>query len=256
MKRVIFSLLIVIIGAGFYYDISEAKEKAKIRIKMATLQPRGSAAMKIMDKLRAEIREETNNEVDFKFYWGGVQGDEKDVIRKIRLGQLHGGNFTGVGLTKMVPEVSVTEIPYVFRNRDEVSYVRAKLEDTMNKYFEDAGYVVLGWGEVGFVYNFSKVPITSVEVLRKQRCWVWGDDALGNAVFKALGVSPIPLSFQDVLTSLSANLIDSAATTPFGAVAFRWHTKFDYMNEFPVLNVVGAMFVTKEIWYKISHENQ
>jgi TRAP-type C4-dicarboxylate transport system substrate-binding protein len=180
MKRIIFSLFIVVLCSGFFSVTSEAKEKAKIRIKMATLQPRGSAAMKIMDKLRDEIREKTNNEVEFKFYWGGVQGDEKDVIRKIRLKQLHGGVFTGVGLTKIVPEVSVTEIPYVFKNREEVSYVRANLEDTMNKYFEDAGYIVVGWGEVGFVYNFSKVPITSVEVLRKQRCWVWGVLGLGR----------------------------------------------------------------------------
>jgi TRAP-type C4-dicarboxylate transport system substrate-binding protein len=256
MKRIIFTLFVVIIGSGLVYAASEAKQKAKITIKMATLQPRGSAAMKVMDQLKNEVRDQTGNEVDLKFYWGGVQGDEKDVIRKIRLRQLHGGVFTGIGLTKIVPEVSVTEIPYMFRNRDEVSYVRAELKDAMNKYFEDAGYVVLGWGEVGFVYNFSKVPITSVEVLRKQKCWVWGDDSLGNAVFKALGVSPVPLSFQDVLTSLSANLIDSAATTPFGAVAFRWHTRFEYMNEFPVVNIVGAMVVTKEIWNKISHESQ
>jgi TRAP-type C4-dicarboxylate transport system substrate-binding protein len=256
MKRIIFTLFVGIIGSGLCYVTSEASQKAKITIKMATLQPRGSAAMKVMDQLKNEVRDQTGNEVDLKFYWGGVQGDEKDVIRKIRLRQLHGGVFTGIGLTKIVPEVSVTEIPYMFRNRDEVSYVRAELEDTMDKYFEDAGYVVLGWGEVGFVYNFSKVPITSVEVLRKQKCWVWGDDSLGNAVFEALGVSPVPLSFQDVLTSLSANLIDSAATTPFGAVAFRWHTRFKYMNEFPVVNIVGAMVVTKEIWNKISHENQ
>jgi TRAP-type C4-dicarboxylate transport system substrate-binding protein len=126
----------------------------------------------------------------------------------------------------------------------------------MEEYFEKAGYVVLGWSEVGFVYNFSKVPITSVEVLREQKCWVWGNDPLAHAVFDALGVTPVPLSFQDVLTSLSTKLIDTAATTPFGAVAFQWHTKFKYMNEYPVVNASGGMIVRKEIWEKISHENQ
>ena len=148
MKRVILALVIVLIGSGFSYAASKAKKKAKITIKIATLQPRGSMVSKIMKKLADEVREETNNEVGFKFYWGGVQGDEVDAIRKMRLNQLQGGAFTGVGLCKIAPEVRVTQIPYVFRNNEEVSYVRGKLEDTIEKHFEDAGYVVIGWGEV------------------------------------------------------------------------------------------------------------
>jgi TRAP-type C4-dicarboxylate transport system substrate-binding protein len=256
MTRIMMALVIVLIGSGFSYATSETKKKAKIILKMATLQPRGSTVMKILDKLRAEVKEQTDNEVDFKFYWGAVQGDEEDVLRKMRMGQLHGGAFTGHGLSKMVPESRVTQVPYVFRNYDEVSYVRANLEDTMNKYFEDAGYVVLGWGEVGFVYTFSKVPLSSLEVLRKQKCWVWGDDPIANAVYRELGVKPVPLSFTDVMTSLSANLIDTAPTTPFGAVAFRWYTKFKYMTEYPVVNVLGGSVVTKEAWDKISPESQ
>jgi TRAP-type C4-dicarboxylate transport system substrate-binding protein len=174
----------------------------------------------------------------------------------MRLKQLHGGAFTGIGLSRIVSEVRVMQIPYVFRNHGEVTYVRDKLRDTINKYFEDAGYVVLGWGEVGFVYTFSKVPLNSLEVLRKQKCWVWGDDPLAHAIYEALGVKPIPLSFTDVMTSLSTKLIDTAPTTPFAAVAFRWHTRFKYMTEYPVTNVVAAFVVTKEIWDKISHESQ
>jgi TRAP-type C4-dicarboxylate transport system substrate-binding protein len=176
MKKVTLAFVIVFIGLGFFYALSEAKEKAKVTIKMATLAPRGSYILTIMEEYRAEVREITNNEVDFKIYYGGVQGDGFEVLRKIRLKQLHGGIFVGPGLGRIVPQVRVTEIPFVFRNGDEVSYVRAKLEGTMNKYFKDAGYVVLGWRDLGFVYLFSKRPLTSIEVLRKQKVWVWGDD--------------------------------------------------------------------------------
>ena len=256
MKKIVITLAIILMGSGFSYATSKQTEKADIILKMATLQPRGSTVMKIIDKLRAEVKEQTNNEVDFKFYWGGVQGDEDDVLRKMRVGQLHGGIFSGHGLGRIVPETRVTQLPYIFRNREEVSYVRAKLEDTMNKLFQDAGYVVLGWGEAGFVYMFSEVPLTSPEVLKEQKCWVWGDDPLGNEVYRTLGVKPVPLSFTDVLTSLSAKLVDAAPITPFGAVAFRWYTRFKYMTEYPVSNSLAGMVITKGMWDKISPESQ
>jgi TRAP-type C4-dicarboxylate transport system substrate-binding protein len=256
MKRVVFAFVIVFIGSGISYAASEVKEKAKVIIKIATIAPRRTNMANHMKDLRNEVREKTNNEVDFKVYWGGVQGDETDVIRKIRLKQLHGGVFTGRALSRIVPEVRVTELPYAFRNSEEVTYVRTRLEDTMNKYFEDKGYVVLGWHDIGFVYAFSKVPIPSIDVLKKQKCWVWGDDVLSHEVYKVMGITPVPLSITDVLTSLSAKLVDTASITPFGAVAFRWHSKFKYMTDFPIVNAVGALVVTREIWDEVSPESQ
>jgi TRAP-type C4-dicarboxylate transport system substrate-binding protein len=256
MKKITLTLVICLMASGFSYAASEQSEETGLILKMATLQPRGSTVMKIIEKLRAEVKTETNNEADFKFYWGGVQGDEDDVLRKMRVGQLHGGIFSGHGLGRIVPETRVTQLPYIFRNREEVTYVRAELEDTMDRLFEDAGYVVMAWGEAGFVYMFSEVPLTSPEVLREQKCWVWGDDPLGNEVYRTLGVNPVPLSFTDVLTSLSAKLVDAAPITPFGAVAFRWYTRFKYMTEYPVVNSLAGMVVTKDMWDKISPENQ
>ena len=152
--------------------------------------------------------------------------------------------------------VGFAKITFVFRNTDEVAYVRAKLEDTMTKYFEDAGYVVFGWHDIGFVYFFSRYPITSVDTLRKQKVWVWGNDPMMTAAYKALGISAIPLSPMDVLTSLSANLVDTAPINPLGAVALRWYTKFKYMNGLPAGNAMAAVVVTRKKWNQISHTSR
>jgi TRAP-type C4-dicarboxylate transport system substrate-binding protein len=256
MKKPISIFMVVLVFSALCFGTSEARDKPKVRIKIATIAPRGSGIMKIMEEFCSDVRKKTNNEVDFRIYYGGVQGDESDVLRKIRTKQLHGGSFTGFGLGKIAPQVRVTEIPFVFWNSDEVSYVRSKLAKTMEQHFEDNGYVVFGWHDIGFVYLFSKQPISSIEVLRKQKCWVWGDDPMMTAAYRALGVKPIPLSVTDVLTSLSANLIDVATITPFGAIALRWHTKFKYITDLPGGNGMGAVVVTKEIWDKISPESQ
>jgi TRAP-type C4-dicarboxylate transport system substrate-binding protein len=256
MKKPVLTLIILGICSVFSYTPSGAGQLSKITIKMSTLAPKKSGIMNIIEEFRAQVRDKTDNEVDFKIYAGGVQGDDSDVLRKIRLGQLHGAFLTGFGLGQIAPQVRVREIPFMFRNREEVSYVRTKLEETMKAFFKDKGFEVLGWHDIGLVYIFSKEPIHSIEVLRKQKCWVWGDDPLISAAFKAIGISPIPLSITDVLTSLSTNLIDNAGNTPFGAVAFRWHTKFKYMTDLPAGNAVGGAVITSEIWDKISSDSQ
>ncbi len=226
-------------------------------IKMATVAPKGHALTKRMDAFNDEVKKATNNKVGFKIYWGGVQGDDNNVLRKIRLGQLHGGFFSGYSLGRIVPEVRVTELPYIFSNDDEVKYVRDNLEEVMTGYFDKKGYVVLGgFIDIGFLYLFSKQPIKSLEGLRASKCWVPGEDDLGQSFYKSMNIQPVPLSINDVMTSVSTNLIDSAGMTPLGAIAFRWYTKFQYMSDYPVLNIVGANIVTKRIWNKISPENR
>ena len=233
-----------------------AEQEAKVVIKMAAIAPQGTNIANVFEEIGKQVWEKTNHEVALKIYWGGVQGDEKDVLRKMRLGQLHGGSFMGPALGTIVPEVRVTEIPYVFWNYGEVDYVRSQLESSMTKQFADKGFVVLGWMDLGFVYTFSKVPIVSLEVARKQKWWTMEGDPMGRAIFEALGIAPISLSLSDVATALSTNLIDCAPSTPFGAVAFRWYTRFKYMSDLPSTSILGATLINKDIWDKISPGSQ
>jgi len=255
MKKSVW-LSIIFISAVFLSTGVYAGNPPEIMIKMATIAPRGSFIMKSIDEIDAAIREQTNNEVGIKLYYGAVQGDESDVLRKIRLGQLHGGMFTGNGLGRIATQIRVIELPYVFRNYDEVEYVRTRLRKKMEQFLNEKGFIVLGWNEVGFVYNFSKVPILSLEIARNQKWWMWAGDPLSQAMFDAFGITPVPLSFTDVMTSLSTKLIDTASITPYGAVAYRWDTRFKYMNEYPTTNVVGATIVSKRIWNKISKKSR
>ncbi|MFH2065894.1 MAG: TRAP transporter substrate-binding protein DctP [Pseudomonadota bacterium] len=250
MIRIVLAVITVLAGMHFFSPAPAETKNAKIVLKIATLAPKASANS--MDRFRELVREQTKNEVDFKVYYGGVQGDEDDMLRKIRFGQLDGAAFSGHGLGKIVPEVRVTELPYLFWNYGEVSHVRKKLENTMNRLFAENGFFVMGWGEAGFVYSFSKVPVTSIEIARQQKWWLWDDDPVAKAFYDALGISPISLSLTDVLTSLNTRMIDTAGITPYGAVALRWYTRFQYMSEYPVMNAIAAMVVTQKSWEKVS----
>ena len=225
---------------------ASAQSQPKMQIKFATLAPDGSTWMKVMHAIDEEVRTETGNRLGFKFYPGGVQGDEKDVLRKIRNGQLHGGGFTGYGLGAVASEFRVIELPFMFKNLDEVDYVRDQLDSYIADAFKQKGFVFLGWGDVGFVYLFSNSPITTPEGLRRAKMWTWSGDQLAEIFFKAFNVSPIPLALPDVLTSLQMGVVDAVYSPPLACVALQWFTRVKYMTDVPISYGFGALLVSEK----------
>ncbi len=223
---------------------AEKQPKAKVEIKIATLAPDGSTWMKTMRAIDEQVRARTENRVGFKFYPGGVQGDEKDVLRKMRVGQVHGAAFTGFGLGAIVPEVRVLELPFMFNSLDELDYVRAQTGAYYEKAFADQGYTLLGWTDVGFVYLFSQTPVKTAADMPGCKWWIWSGDQLAEIFFKAFNISPIPLAAPDVLTSLQTGVVDAVYSSPLACVALQWYTRVKYMSDMPVTHGVSAVVVT------------
>jgi TRAP-type C4-dicarboxylate transport system substrate-binding protein len=207
--------------------------------------------MKTMHAIDDEVRRRTENRLGFKFYPGGVQGDEKDVLRKIRNGQLHGGGFTGYGLGSVVPEVRIQELPFMFETLEELDYLRAQTDPYFRNAFEKQGYLHMGWADVGFVNLFSKSPIRSPQDMSSSKMWIWAGDPLAELFFKAFGISPIPLAAPDVLTSLQTGIIDAVYGSPLACVALQWFTRVDYLSDVPVTHALGAALVSKKALRKV-----
>ncbi len=231
---------------------SSAIAAKKQVIKFASLAPEGSTWMRIMRGLDKDVRKGTKNTVRFRIYPGGVSGNEKDVVRKLRVGQLHAAGFTGVGLGEILPAVRLFELPYFFRNYKEVDVVHRELDGWFEEAFRKKGYVLLGWSEVGFAHFFSKNPIKNISDLSKQKVWMWEGDPLARAYFTAMGVRSIPLAVTDVLTSLQTGLIDTVYISPLGAIALQWFTKVRYINPVPMVNVTGAIIMSQKRFNRLS----
>jgi len=217
-------------------------------LKFATLAPEGSTWMKVLTELSKDLEKETGGKLKFKFYAGGVAGDEKDVVKKIRIGQLHGAGFTGVGLGEVAPETRLLDAPWLFRSRSELEVVRAKHAKELNAAVEKGGFVLLGWTDLGSVYVFSKNPIASPEDMRKEKMWVWEGDPIAQAAYKALGVNPVPLSVVDVMQSLQTGMINGVYGPPLGVVALQWHSKLKHIYPVPIAESTGAVLVSKKFY--------
>jgi TRAP-type C4-dicarboxylate transport system substrate-binding protein len=217
-------------------------------IKFATLAPEGSTWMKVMTELSKDLEKETGGKLKFKFYPGGVSGDEKDVVKKIRIGQLQSAGFTGVGLGEVSGQARLLDAPWLFHDRKELEYVRAKFSDELAASVEKGGFVVLGWTDLGSVYIFSKDPISAIDDMRHSRMWVWEGDPIAQAAYKALGVSPVPLSVVDVMQSLQTGMIDAVYGPPLGVVALQWFQRVKNIYPVPMAESTGAVLISKKFF--------
>lgn len=251
-NRILASVLIAAFWLAAPSLVDAAKKpKPEFQIKFATLAPDGSTWMKTMRAIDDEVRQRTENRLGFKFYPGGVQGDEKDVLRKIRIGQLHGGGFTGFGLGAVVSEVRVKELPFMFETLDELDYLREQTDEYFEQAFDEKGYLHMGWADVGFVYLFSKNPIRSPQDMTRAKMWVWAGDPLAELFYQAFDISPIPLSAPDVLTSLQTGIIDAVYASPLACVALQWFTRVNYMSDVPITHGLGAALISKKALRKV-----
>jgi len=215
-------------------------------VKMATVAPEGSSWMKEFRTFEEDMAKLTNNRLRFKVYPNAVQGGEKDVLRKMQLGQLDAGSFTGVGLGELVPEVRVFDLPFLFRNSAEVDYVAEALLPQFQEKFSAKGYFLAGWAEVGFVYLLTRNPVTQLSDFKNVKMWLWKGDPLAQATFEEMHIAAIPLDITDVHTSLQTGLIDGVYISPYGALALQWYAKTRYMLNYPLTNSIGAILITRK----------
>jgi TRAP-type C4-dicarboxylate transport system substrate-binding protein len=246
---------IILLTAAVLTSTSIQAEKIHV-LKFATLAPAGTTWVRLLQDWANEVKKESGGRLVFKIYPGGVHGDEPEVLKKIRFGQLQGGAFTGYGIGKIYSPTRVLELPFLFNNIDEIDYVRNRFMPEIEQGYRDNGYELLGWMEVGFVYFFSKTPIDSLDDLKERRIWNWQGDPLGQAFFEASGLSPVPLSIIDVYTSLSTGLIDTIYAPPLGAIAMQWFTKTQYITNVPMANGIGSLVVSRRFFQNLPQDLQ
>jgi TRAP-type C4-dicarboxylate transport system substrate-binding protein len=229
---------------------------AQTTLRIATLAPDGSSWMKLFNEWKKNVEAKSNGQIKIKIFSGGVQGDERDAIRKMKIGQLSGGAVTAIGLGLINPEVRLLELPRFFKTDAEVDFVRDTLAEELEKKFLDKGYVLLAWGDVGWVHLFSNIPIKSRKDIGETKMWAWVDDPLVRALFAKLNVTGVPLGVPDVLPSLQTGLINACYGPPLATLALQWITKVKYMTSVPLSMGVGATVVTKAEFDKLSPELQ
>ncbi|MEW8026185.1 MAG: TRAP transporter substrate-binding protein DctP [Candidatus Thiodiazotropha sp.] len=248
MLRLINTLLLLLL----FNPLSQAGTTLKI----ATLAPDGTNWMKEMRAAAKQIKQQTDGRVKIRFYPGGVMGNDNSVLRKIRIGQLHGGAITGGGLSTIYKDAQVYTLPFQFRNLQEVDAVRRVMDPQIIEGLKNQGYISFGLSEGGFAYLLSNSPVTSTENMKDLKIWIPEGDQVNASMFQELGISPVPLPLTDVLTGLQTGLIDTIASAPIGAIALQWHTRVGYLTQVPLAYLYATLVLKEMAFNKLQKTDQ
>ncbi len=225
--------------------------------KIATLAPEGSDWMNQMKGGAKEINERTDGRVKFKFYGGGVKGNDKKVLRMMRGGrQLHGGALTGGSLADSFPGMNLYSIPFLFNDLDEADVARNAMDGYIKQGLLDAGFVSFGLANGGFAQIMSNYPVRNIDDLKGKRVWVPEGDVISYAAMERFGLSPVTLPVTDVLTGLQTGLIDVIGASAIGALVLQWHTKVTHVSTMPVSYLFAVMVVDEKYFGKLSAGDQ
>jgi len=227
-----------------------------VLIKLATLAPEGSAWHLALQEMAQEWQRVSKNEVRVRIYPGGVVGDERDMLRKMRIGQIQAAALTILGLSDIDKIVGALEMPLFYESQAELDTVRHVLDPDIRAALAAKGFVLLNWGDAGWVYFFSKHRITTPKELKSAKLFAWAGDTTGLRLWKALGFNPVPLATTDILPGLQTGLIDTFDTTPVAALSFQWYQHVKYMTDLRWAPLVGAVVIRKDTWERIPPELQ
>ncbi len=246
-------ILVVVLLAALLLALLPAN--AQVRLNVATLAPEGSIWMQALNDAKAEIETATANAVRVRIYPGGIMGSERDVLSKIRMGQLHGGGFMGYAIGVICPDADALMFPMALRNYEEVDAALDGMREILDESARANGFEAMGWTEVGFSYAYGTKPVASLSDLRGTR--VWGlDSPTMMELFSAGNVATIPANVTDVLPALQTGALETVFGPPTAAVAVQWHTRVRYYNEMRLTYSIGGVFLSAAGWRMIPPQHQ
>jgi TRAP-type C4-dicarboxylate transport system substrate-binding protein len=226
-----------------------ASASAQTRIRLGTLVPSGSSYYHSLESMGAKWKQASNGAVSLTIYGGGTMGSEDEIVRRMRIGQLQAAVLTAAGLSEIDPAVSALQkMPLMYRSLDEAAYVREKLSPELERRLADKGFVVLFWGDGGWVRLFSTEQELLPSDFKKTKVFVTANDVALSELYKSAGFHPVLLEWADVLTSLQTGMVDAVPTIPFHALTNQFYLKTHHMLELNWLPLVGALVINKRSW--------
>ncbi len=225
-------------------------------LKYATLAPEGSTWGRYVRQMQKDMETKTQGRVKLRVFYGGVAGDEKTMMDKLKRSLIDMASFTGIELGATVPEVRLLELPFFFENHAQVDAVVAALYPDFEAKFKEKGLIVAGWGESGFVYLMSKKPIRSAADMQGVKIWAPKGDELVRTMLTEYGLVPVYLGFESVLPQLQTGGLDAVYAPPMGAIGLQWFRSLKYYSNAKLANGTGATLISEKSFKQLPPDLQ
>ena len=239
-------LLLLVAAIALPGTTTHTKAEEGYTLRIASLAPAGSSWMKILNAWNKTLKEKTRGKLKMRFYPGGSQGDERDFVRKMRVGQLDGGVVTMTGMSMLVPAMNVLTIPGVLDTYEELDRVRDRMAPEFEGMFGKENMRLVGWGDAGKTRLFSVEPIEKPSQIKAMRPWVWKDDPIFVEFYQVIGASAVRLGVPEVYPALQTRMVDVISSSALTAVALQWYTRVKYMTAHNSAIIAGGTVMRKD----------
>jgi TRAP-type C4-dicarboxylate transport system substrate-binding protein len=247
-KTIVFLIWILM---SIPFASSESRE-----LKFATVISEGGPGVQEMRRTFSRIEKESDNEIKIRLYANSISGDEIETVKSVRLNRVQIGQFSGLAMGTIVPDIRVVDSPDLFQNYAEADFIRDTLFPEFASAFAKKGYVLLGFGEAGIIYIFSKLPIKTPEDFQKMKMWSWRQDLIADFYFENLGMATVPVQLKDVLVALRNGAIDTFFAPPMFATSFQWYTMVRFMLDYRVTNALAGFLMNKSTFDGLSENGK
>lgn len=239
------SALTILAGIGFAQD---AQAEAEFKIKLGTLAPKSSPWGKVFSTWEKAVSEKSGGRLEVQIFYNGAQGDEDGMVGKVKNGQLDGAAITGVGLGKVYKPILALQMPGLFSSWSKLDAAREALRPEFEKGAGDAGFTIMGWGDVGSARTFSRgFAVHAPSDLSGKKPYAWKADAIVPAVYQVIGgLTPVSASIPEVLPNLNTGAIDMVTVPALVAEQLQWAGKLDHMSKDVTSYAIGALILSSK----------
>ncbi|WP_455382820.1 TRAP transporter substrate-binding protein [Salinispira pacifica] len=222
-----------------------------LELKIASIAPENSPYGRALQKLAADWQKISEGNVRVRLYHNGIAGDQSDILRKIRIGQLQGGIFTNAGVAPITSAALSVSVPFLIRSDAEFRYVMKDLRPVLDSDFEDSGFKLVAWAEAGWLYIFSRNRVTTPDQMQGLRLGVPAREEDLVNTFKAIGYRPIPLDTTQVLTALNSGMTDAVISSPLLVAGYQWFAIARNMLDLKIAPAAGCILLSRRAWDRV-----
>lgn len=221
------SALTILAGVG----LSQQANAAEHTVKLGTLAPKSSPWGKVFSTWVKAVEEKSGGRLEVQIFYNGAQGDEKAMVGKCKAGQLDGAAITAVGLSAIYKPILALQMPGLFSSWAKLDAARDSMRGDFERGARDAGFVILGNGDVGRTHVMSKgFAIRTPDDLKGKKPYVWRDDSILGVVYQVIGgITAVPLSVPEVLPQLNTGAINIVIAPALAAEQLQWSSKVDHI---------------------------
>ncbi len=224
---------------------------SSLQIKLGSQAPEASPWGDALKELAAEWLKISNGEIQIRIFHNAVAGNEDDMLRKMRIGQLQGAVLTTNGLGLIDKALLTLSAPMIFKDRNEFGKTIELVKPDLENRLVVKGYQPIVWNTAGWIHFFSKTKLTSIEQARNRKLTIPGNSDDLFKMMQTMGFKPINGQGLEVLTALNSGMVDTILLVPFAAAGYQLFGAAPHFSDLEFAPILGSIVLSTQTWTRI-----